>query len=141
MEGRPLMGLTMGSQRQLRPRVRLYRQDGFRFHALCDQPLSNKLRLRMDIGSFCFYHHHHPHYLCYLQLILPAQLSGLAGDQTTGRELLAHLAAHLLHSYNKVSHPQLFSTATPAGPPCEGLVGQRAGLDLAGGQPRRVHQV
>ena len=70
----------------------------------------------------------------------PAQLSGLAGDQTTGRELLAHLAAHLLHSYNKVKHPQLFSTATPAGPPCEGPVGQRAGLDLAGSQPRRVHQ-
>ena len=101
------MGLTMGSQRQLRPRVRLYRQDGFRFHALCDQPLSNKLHLSMDSSSFCFYHHHHPHYLCYLQLILPAQLSGLAGDQTTGRELLAHLAAHLLHSYNKVNHPQL----------------------------------
>ena len=64
----------------------------------------------MDSSSFCFYHHHHPHYLCYLQLILPTQLSGLAGDQTTGRELLAHLAAHLLHSYNKVNHPQLVKT-------------------------------
>ena len=96
------MGLKMGSQRQLRPRVRLYRHDGLL--SLCDQPF---LGLRMDSSSFCFYHHHHPHYLCYLQLILPAQLSGLAGDQTTGRELLAHLAAHLLHSYNKVNHPQL----------------------------------
>ena len=51
LEGRPLMGLTIGSQRQLRPRVRLY--------------------------------------------------SGLAGDQTTGRELLGHLASHLLHSYGR----------------------------------------
>ena len=32
-------------------------------------------------------------------------VSNLAGDEATGRELLAHLALHLLYLYNKVGLP------------------------------------
>ena len=32
-------------------------------------------------------------------------VSNLAGDEATGRELLAHLALHLLYLYNKVGRP------------------------------------
>ena len=82
----------------------------------------------------------HRHY----QLQFPHLFSGLAGDQTTGRELLAHLATHLLHSYAKVTLalslasflllPQLFS-----GPSFDRPAGQHPGVNPASSKPRRVH--
>ena len=68
LEGRPLMGLTMGSQRQLRPRVRLYRHDGFRFH-FATNPCTTNWVWEWTLALFAFIIT--TNLIIYLQLILP----------------------------------------------------------------------
>ena len=41
-------------------------------------------------------------------------VSNIAGDETTGRELLVHFALHLLYQYNKVNHTLILLKERPS---------------------------